>query len=67
MRIHFLLEVALKLRAICVQGGGVFKRAPSRGHISNIRMLKPTFVGVKKTVTFVIKTFWLIPILSKGI
>ena len=26
-------------------------------HISNIRMLEPTFVGVKKKVTFVIKTF----------
>ena len=26
-------------------------------HISNIRMLKPTFVGVKKKATFIIKTF----------
>ena len=26
-------------------------------HISNIRKLKPTFVGVKKKVTFIIKTF----------
>ena len=27
-------------------------------HISNIRILKPTFVGVKKKVSFIIKTFW---------
>ena len=26
-------------------------------HISNIRMLKPTFVGVKKKVTFIKKLF----------
>ena len=28
-----------------------------RMHISNLRNLKPTFVGVKKKVTFTIKTF----------
>ena len=26
-------------------------------HISDLRNLKPTFVGVKKKVTFIIKTF----------